>query len=53
MDGEGTLPPLALIGWILMTPGDSRIHRSCCPSFPPEERPALERLREVAQAIHQ
>ena len=33
--------------------GSLPIHRSCRSSLPPEERPALERPREDAKAIHQ
>jgi hypothetical protein len=39
-----------------MDPEDAeplQIHRPCSSSLHPEERPALERIREVAQPIHQ
>ena len=48
--------PCPLPGLDRMDPdeaGSLPIHRSCRSSLPPEERPALERPREDAKAIHQ
>jgi hypothetical protein len=51
-DGEGTMPTLRLDRMDPDDAGPLPIHRSCRSSVPPEERPALELLREVAQVIH-